>query len=130
MDQYNNTTGDHGGVHINSGIPNKAFYEVAMELGGNAWEKAGKIWYITLKDKLNATSDFQAAADATVETAGELYGAGSTEQEAVINGWQKVGIEVVLETEPVPDPEPKPEDDLDKKKGCLNVFGILYLFNL
>ena len=36
---------DHGGVHINSGIPNHAFYLVAKQLGGNAWEDAGTIWY-------------------------------------------------------------------------------------
>ena len=33
---------DNGGVHINSGIPNHAFYLVATALGGNAWEKGGK----------------------------------------------------------------------------------------
>ncbi|MCK5469166.1 MAG: M4 family metallopeptidase, partial [Cyclobacteriaceae bacterium] len=86
MNDYVDTTSDNGGVHINSGIPNKAFYEVAMVLGGFAWEKAGKIWYVTLRDKLNQTSNFQEAADLTVETAGELYGDGSAEQFAV-NKW-------------------------------------------
>ena len=37
---------DNGGVHIFSGIPNHAFYLAAMELGGYAWEKAGRIWYL------------------------------------------------------------------------------------
>ena len=36
---------DNGGVHINSGIPNRAFYLAATALGGNAWEKAGRMWY-------------------------------------------------------------------------------------
>ncbi|MEA3462765.1 MAG: M4 family metallopeptidase, partial [Bacteroidota bacterium] len=40
MNDYVDTTSDNGGVHINSGIPNKAFYKVAVELGGYAWEKA------------------------------------------------------------------------------------------
>ena len=39
------TTSDNGGVHINSGIPNHAFYLAAVALGGNAWEQAGHIWY-------------------------------------------------------------------------------------
>ena len=134
MRDYVNTTSDHGGVHINSGIPNKAFYEVAMELGGFAWEKAGKIWYITLKDKLNSSSDFQAAADLSAETAGELYGKGSAEQLAVKNGWQKVGIEVILETEEDNDSDSDSDngqdsDDGKNKKGCANVLGILSFFN-
>ena len=45
-----NTMQDNGGVHINSGIPNKAFYLAATAIGGNAWEKAGRIWYETLRD--------------------------------------------------------------------------------
>ncbi len=110
MNDYVQTTSDNGGVHINSGIPNKAFFNTAMSLGGFAWEKAGKIWYKTLKDKLNANSDFYAAAQATIDVAGDLYGENSVEQQAVRQGWEDVGI--VL--------------NLDKKKGCANVFtGLL-----
>ncbi len=85
---------DNGGVHINSGIPNHAFYVVARELGGNAWEKAGQIWYRALRDKLQFWSDFQHAANVTYSAAGELYGAGSLEQQAVVTGWREVGITV------------------------------------
>jgi Zn-dependent metalloprotease len=84
---------DHGGVHINSGIPNHAFYRVAMELGGNSWEKAGKIWYETLKS-LSQYSQFQDAAAKSHSIAGRLFGPGSREQQAVKRGWQAVGIEV------------------------------------
>ncbi|CAM5676724.1 hypothetical protein SFUMM280S_07534 [Streptomyces fumanus] len=45
MDDYVRTGRDNGGVHINSGIPNHAFYLAATALGGNAWERAGQIWY-------------------------------------------------------------------------------------
>ena len=45
MKDYVNTYEDNGGVHINSGIPNHAFYLTAMNLGGYAWEKAGRMWY-------------------------------------------------------------------------------------
>jgi len=92
MDNYVDTTADNGGVHINSGIPNRAFYQLALELGGYSWEKAGLIWYRTLCEELDQTADFQAAADATYRVAGNLFGSGSSEQEAVYKGWQAVGI--------------------------------------
>lgn len=85
---------DNGGVHINSGIPNRAFYFVATEIGGYAWDVAGEIWYITLRDRLRRNSKFQDAADLTFQVAGELYGDGSQEQQAVRTGWAQVGIVV------------------------------------
>ena len=102
MKDYVNTLSDNGGVHINSGIPNHAFYLVAVELGGNAWEKAGQIWYVTLRDKLKASSNFQNCADLTYQTAADLFGAGSLEQQAVQKGWAGVGI-TVGSTTPPPD---------------------------
>lgn len=94
MDDYVTTLEDSGGVHINSGIPNHAFYVTAVELGGKAWEKAGRIWYVTLIDKLSGDSDFQDAARLTFAAAGELYGKSSLEQQAVRTGWAEVGIEI------------------------------------
>jgi Zn-dependent metalloprotease len=94
MDNYVNTTSDNGGVHINSGIPNHAFYLTAMEIGGNAWEKAGRIWYVTLRDRIQPSSNFQNAADLTYAVAGELYGENSLEQQAVTHGWAGVGITI------------------------------------
>jgi Zn-dependent metalloprotease len=91
-DKYTGTE-DNGGVHINSGIPNHAFYVVAMELKGHAWEKAGPIWYKT-QLALTTTSNFQDAAVMTYQTAGTLYGPGSNEQKAVQKGWKAVGIDV------------------------------------
>jgi len=106
MKDYVNTTSDNGGVHINSGIPNRAFYITAMELGGYAWEKAGQIWYVTLRDKLGANSQFQDCANLTYLTAGELFGSGSLEQLAVKKGWADVGITVDGGAPPPPPPEP------------------------
>ncbi|EHC09444.1 M4 family metallopeptidase [Fischerella thermalis] len=83
---------DNGGVHINSGIPNYAFYLAATEIGGFAWEKAGKIWYIALRDRLRTRTNFKRAANIIIQVAGELYGQGSQEQNAVQNAWQKVGV--------------------------------------
>ena len=100
MRDYVHTVQDNGGVHINSGIPNHAFYVIATQLGGNAWEKAGRIWYVTLRDKLEARSNFQAAAQLTFQTAGELFGVESLEQQAVRRGWAEVGIDVEGGSEP------------------------------
>src|SRR5262249_60002567 len=43
MSNYVQTTSDNGGVHINSGIPNHAFYLAAVALGAHSWDKAGPI---------------------------------------------------------------------------------------
>jgi Zn-dependent metalloprotease len=102
MKDYVNTISDNGGVHINSGIPNHAFYVTAIELGGKAWEKAGQIWYVTLKDKLTTNSRFQDCANLTYQVAGDLYGAGGLEQQAVQKGWAAVGLTVGG----TPSPEP------------------------
>ncbi|HEY9852307.1 MAG TPA: M4 family metallopeptidase [Leptolyngbyaceae cyanobacterium] len=83
---------DNGGVHINSGIPNYAFYIAAMEIGGYAWEKTGRIWYITLRDRLRPWSNFKAAADRTIGVAEYIYGVNSKEQKAVRHAWEKVGV--------------------------------------
>jgi Zn-dependent metalloprotease len=84
---------DNGGVHINSGIPNRAFYLAATSLGGYAWEKAGRTWYQTLTGgSLSPTSEFKDAASATVGVAEELYGESSEERAAVEDAWQQVGV--------------------------------------
>jgi Zn-dependent metalloprotease len=92
MAHYVETTDDNGGVHINSGIPNRAFYLAAMALGGHAWERAGKIWYVTLRDRLRPESDFRAAATFTVAVATELFGTRSAPVSAVRAAWKKVGV--------------------------------------
>ena len=94
MKYYVNTTSDNGGVHINSGIPNRAFYLTAMDLGGYAWEKAGKIWYIALTERLRERTNFQKAANVTYAIACFLYGEGSHEQKAVKSAWYQVGINI------------------------------------
>jgi Zn-dependent metalloprotease len=92
MSDYVQTLDDNGGVHLNSGIPNRAFYELAIRLKGYAWEKAGQIWYKTLIEKLRPTSQFLDAMRMTVTTAGELYGINSLEQKAVREAWAEVGL--------------------------------------
>jgi Zn-dependent metalloprotease len=94
MKNYVKTSSDNGGVHINSGIPNRAFYLTALELGGYAWERAGKIWYIVLTEKLRERSNFQMAANSTFEVAGDIFEKNGEEQKAIKKAWNEVGIKI------------------------------------
>jgi Zn-dependent metalloprotease len=92
MDDYVHSGSDNGGVHINSGIPNHAFYLAATALGGHAWERAGQIWYDVLTGgELREDADFADFARLTVKAARERYGAGD-EVQAVKKGWEEVGV--------------------------------------
>ncbi|MGE2717264.1 M4 family metallopeptidase [Mycolicibacterium litorale] len=83
--------GDWGGVHINSGIPNRAFHLAAVNIGGQAWKAPGHIWYEALKAS-SRTTDFQQFADTTAAKAAQLYGPDA--QDAVTDAWGQVGITV------------------------------------
>ncbi|MET0736178.1 MAG: M4 family metallopeptidase [Microbacterium sp.] len=100
MDDFVVTRDDNGGVHINSGIPNHAFYLTAMELGGKAWERAGLIWYRTLTGDLDPDIDFAGFAAATLSAAAAEYGEDSEEVAAVRTGWTGVAV---LTDEPTAD---------------------------
>lgn len=90
------TQEDNGGVHINSGIPNRAFYLTAMALGGFAWEKAGRIWYDALCDRsLSADAGFSAFAHLTVEHAHKHFS--PEEARAVQQAWAEVGVDLTRE---------------------------------
>ncbi len=110
MSQYVQTADDNGGVHINSGIPNHAFYLAAVAIGGFSWEKAGRIWFASLQ-RIASNASFQDAANLTYTVAGELYGKASPEQQAVSNAWDLVGLK------PGDIPIPPPSNP-----GCLTTF--------
>jgi Zn-dependent metalloprotease len=93
MEHYVETIQDNGGVHINSGIPNHAFYLAATEIGGFAWEVSGRIWYEALRDPaLRPDSGFAAFARLTVVAAERLQGQGSPAAAAVRDAWETVGV--------------------------------------
>lgn len=96
MAHFIHTAQDNGGVHLNSGIPNRAFYLAATALGGHAWEKAGQVWYDTLRDPnlkhISQTASFRDFATLTVSHAASRYGATSAERTAVFNAWHTVGV--------------------------------------
>lgn len=134
MDDFKDIDFDNGGVHINSGIPNHAFYVTAREIGGAAWERAGRIWYLALTNRnLGTRASFQEAADLTYSVAQAEFGKGSREHQAVRTGWSAVGIDVkepdVGDGGPKP-PRPEGEDKEDPKgggKGCLTTLVTLGL---
>lgn len=95
MNQYVQTMSDNGGVHINSGIPNKAFHAIAIALGGYAWDQAGEIWYEALRDsRIKPRARFRTFARTTQRAAIRLYGDDSSPAKAVLNGWSSVGIDL------------------------------------
>jgi Zn-dependent metalloprotease len=89
-DQYTGSA-DNGGVHINSGIPNHAFYLAAMKIGGRAWLRLGRIWYRTMLS-LNTNSVFTDMVQTSVAAAVTEFGNKSAEQKAVAAAWKEVGF--------------------------------------
>ena len=93
MAGYVQTEDDNGGVHINSGIPNHAFYLAAVALGGHAWERAGLVWYRTVTGgSLPKNATFAQFATATLATAAAEYGEDSKEAGAIRKAWVEVGV--------------------------------------
>jgi Zn-dependent metalloprotease len=92
MDDYVDTRQDNGGVHINSGIPNRAFHLAATALGGHAWEKAGQVWYDVLTGgDLKTDAEFADFARLTLKAAATRFGEGE-EAQAVEKAWLEVGV--------------------------------------
>ena len=84
---------DNGGVHINSGIPNRAFHLAATGIGGTSWEGAGQIWYQALTASgLPKDADFATFAAATLQVAADRHGEDSAQQAAVAEAWRRVGV--------------------------------------
>lgn len=91
MRDYIETKEDNGGVHLNSGIPNRAFYLAATALGGHSWEQAGVIWYHTVCDKtLPQNADFATFAAITVKHARQRFSQQVADK--VQQAWQQVGV--------------------------------------
>jgi thermolysin len=95
---------DNGGVHINSGISNQAFY-LAIEggtnrtsgilvqgVGGANREQIEKVFYRGFTQLMPANSTFSVARAATIQAARDLYGANSAAERAVTAAWTAVGV--------------------------------------
>jgi Zn-dependent metalloprotease len=89
MSKYNNTSGDNGGVHYNSGIINRAFALFAISLGGYEWKKAAKIWYAA-RAAAGSNPSFANHAYYTLEAAKTLGTASDVKQ--LGNAWDAVEV--------------------------------------
>ena len=93
MAGYVDTEADNGGVHLNSGIPNHAFYLAATAMGNFAWERAGQIWYDTLVEQdLPVDCTFSRFAAGTLTAAEKRYGNSGAEYSSVSDAWEAVGV--------------------------------------
>lgn len=89
MSGYVNTSSDNGGVHTNSGIPNKAAYLTVTKIGVSAAEK---IYYRALTNYMTPTTNFSNARAALLQAAADLYGSGSSTYNSVKSAWDTVGV--------------------------------------
>ncbi|KSU84327.1 thermolysin [Fictibacillus enclensis] len=89
MSGYVNTSSDNGGVHTNSGIPNKAAYNTITAIGK---AKAEKIYYRALTRYMTPSTNFSSARAALLSATTDLYGSTSTEYNAVKTAWNNVGV--------------------------------------
>jgi Zn-dependent metalloprotease len=92
MTDYIDTEDDNGGVHLNSGIPNRAFALAATTLGGPAWNGVGLVWYDAIQGEISPTASFAEFARLTIAAAEARFGGGSPEHLAVEDAWQTVGV--------------------------------------
>jgi hypothetical protein len=93
MEDYVETAEDNGGVHINSGIPNRAFALAAIGLGGFAWERIGRVWYDALvAGEVPARSDFATFAQATLSSAARVFPADPEVAARIAAAWRTVGV--------------------------------------
>ena len=110
-------TGDNGGVHINSGVQNKWFYILTEgESGTNDFgfnydvtaigmQDAAEIAYRNLTVYLTQGSDYPAAREGAVQSAIDLFGAGSQQHISTMDAWDAVGVYqpvIDLDFQPVP----------------------------
>ena len=92
MADYIDTAEDNGGVHLNSGIPNRAFALAATSIGGQSWDQAGQAWYGALtSEEVGAETDFLGFAEATVAAAGRLF-PDTAVADQVRAAWVEVGV--------------------------------------
>ncbi len=87
MSQYVHTTSDNGGVHTNSGIPNKAAYNTIQRIGK---DRSEQIYYRALSQYLTSTSNFNDAKASLYQSALDLYGQNVASQ--VAQAWEDVGV--------------------------------------
>jgi thermolysin len=93
-------TQDNGGVHINSGIINKAAYLMAeggthynVRVTGMGIDKTAEVFYRCMTNYLTSSSDFSTLRNTAIQAASDLYGSSSAEVTTVIAAFNAVGIQ-------------------------------------
>ncbi len=115
-DQFRGSA-DNGGVHINSGIPNRAFFlfwndeEVSTE-------EAEKVYYRALTEYLIRSSQFVDARLAVVQAATDLHGANSPEVAAAHAAFDAVGIADPNAGGGMEEPREDPFEELEVNPGA------------
>ncbi len=106
MSEFISTSQDNGGVHINSTIISHAFYLLSQGLNGAIGIRdAERIFYRALTTHLVRNSQFIDARLACIQSAIELFGAGSPQAIATAAAFDQVQI---LAAAPSPEPPPLP----------------------
>lgn len=107
MKDYIKTKSDNGGVHYNSGIPNKAFATFARDVGGNAWKEPGQIWYKarTLAGKNPSFAQFAHHTIAAAKSLGYENDVAKLQK-----AWKAVGVTPSATAKDTDTPKLNPED--------------------
>lgn len=109
-------TADSGGVHINSGIANKAFYlavvggthhRSGVTVTGIGATDAARIWYRSLTVYMTSGTNFAGARTAMLNSATDLFGASSAQYNTIATTWCAVGVGA-CPTTPTPTPTVTP----------------------
>ncbi len=104
---------DNGGVHINSGIANHAFYLATqggthhlsgVTVSGMGADAAERIWYRALTVYMTSSTNFSGARTATLNAASSLYGSSSSQYATTANAWCAVGVGICVSSTPAPTP--------------------------
>ena len=90
-DRYRGTA-DNAGVHINSGIPNHAFYLAATAVGGKAWGAVGKVWYQVMLNLLPRSNFADCARQCRQVARGMSPQLGQRTVDAIDAAWTAVGL--------------------------------------
>jgi thermolysin len=108
-------TADSGGVHINSGIGNKAFYlavvggthhRSGVTVTGMGSTNAARIWYRALTVYMTSGTNFSGARTAMLNAATDLFGSASTQYNTTATAWCAVGVGSCPAPPPTPTPTP------------------------
>ena len=117
MSDYYDGTEDNGGVHLNSGIPNRAFAIFCNSTKLKSYDLPMAVWYQSLLES-NENTNFAEFADLTIKTLSDFYKSDSATIQKLALAWATVGIEV-SEVEPIPEPDkPAPRPTTPSRQCC------------